>query len=875
MIEIRTLGRPTIRRDGTELSALAAHRHYLALLIYVAMEGPVGRDQLMGLLWPERDAERARHSLSQALYALRRELGEGCVQTVGERVAVTPGTCRVDARAAEESAKARSWERVTSLYDGPFLKGFSLPEAPAFEEWVSSTRTRLAQLAHQAFRSAIQRRRAAGDLAAALGAARRWSNVEPLDDEAQHTLIDLLARTGDRASALEHYDAYRERLAQEVGAAPLPETAALVERIRSGAAVPEAEATEPTRGATGLSAFIRNVRSRRFARVVLVYLGAAWLALQATDILVDREILAIWAFHLVMYLFVIGLPVALVFAWAREGRRLAAGADATAGAAGQPVRAVRPTHVLAVLALEALLLTPTYLLITRGGDRPRPPIEVAGASAPTSIAVLYLDDHSEGGELAHIASSLTEHLIHELAQVERLDVRPRNAVKPYREMGISRDTIAQALQVGTLVEGSVTGTREHARISVQLIDARTMTHMVSSEIDGSADDPFLLLDQVGDSIARLLRERLGVEVRLREWRAGTNSAQAWEYVQRATRFMDNAAQVTADDTAAAARTLELADNLLARAEAADPQWIEPIVQRGWVASQLSIVLGPGRSRDVAKLEEGIAHADRALAMEPADASALELRGILLSALAGETDDPDEAAGLRGEAERELDEALEIDPSRARAWSRLSQVHLSRGHFPAALLAAERAYQEDAFLADARVILYRLCSTALNLKDWDRVARWCSEGRRRYPDRESFVAAELVALAGPEGPAPDVERAWQLQEKQVELSPQEARAVTRAQTLMQVAAALVRGGLRDSARAVIGRARAGLAADDPWTDYYEANARLQLGEREAALRLLAALLAADPGQKDFIASDWWWESLHDDPRFQELVADPDY
>ncbi len=884
MIELRTLGRGAVHRDGEEVAGITAQKQRFALLAYLAVEGRASRGRLLTLFWPEREEENARHSLSQAIYALKRELGEECLRVEGDSVQVEAEACTVDATQLQAAAESGDWQRVVDLYKGPFLQGFSLPDASDFEDWLANTRTGLARLAHQGFRNVIADWLTAGDTAAALEEAWRWTTLEPLDDEAQHTLIGLLAASGDRTAALSRFDAFRERLTRELEVEPLEETITLVERVRAGEsprfcplsemartptrdvpAAPEPGTTQPAE--TGPSAFIRELRSRRIVRVALVYLGVAWLALQATDILVDRELFPNWVFFLTLYLLAVGLPTTLVLAWAHERRRAGSKAQWPAWA-----EKVHPIHVALLLAL-VVVAPPTYFLFFRGEAEPQPQIDAATPPEPTRIAVLYFDDHSADGELAHIANSLTEHLTHQLAQVERLDVLPRNAVKSYRDQGISRDTIAQQLGAGMLVEGSVTGTRQQLRVSVQLIDAQAMTHLMSSVIDGSADNPFVLLDQVGDSISRLLRERLGEEIRLREWRAGTNSPEAWEFFQRAARLTEEATRIAAEDTAAAVSTLELADRLLARAEAADPEWVESIVLRGWLASNRSILLGPGRSRDVATVLTGIAHADRALALDTANASALELRGILLSAVAEETADSEEAARLEAEAEMDLTRAVEIDPTRARAWSRLSRIHQSRGDFRAGLITAEHAYEADAFLESARVILFRLCYNALNLKDWERVARWCGEGQRRFPDRETFVATELVALAGPEGPAPDVERAWQLQVKHVELSPPDVRSVTRAYTLMQVAAVLVRAGHADSARAVIERAQASLETPDPWTGYYEANVRLQLGDTTEALRLLGALLAAEPGERAFIASDWWWESLYDDPRFQELVADP--
>jgi hypothetical protein len=88
----------------------------------------------------------------------------------------------------------------------------------------------------------------------------------------------------------------------------------------------------------------------------------------------------------------------------------------------------------------------------------------------------------------------------------------------------------------------------------------------------------------------------------------------------------------------------------------------------------------------------------------------------------------------------------------------------------------------------------------------------------------------------------------------------------------VAGALARAGHADSAVAVSERARAAASTSlRPWIDYYSANVRLLLGQRDEALELLTDFLEAIPQRKEYIASDWLFEDLWDDPRFVALVS----
>ncbi|MBI4545309.1 MAG: hypothetical protein HY703_08950 [Gemmatimonadetes bacterium] len=255
-IRLVTLGGLHCYRDGEEVEALPAQRLRCALLVYLALEREASRDTLVAVFWPERDAERSRHALTQTLYELRRTLGEDWVDAQPDRVRAS----RILGTDAEEFAQALergAHGEALALYHGAFLHGVYLADNPQFESWVDRQRSRLERLHRRAQREFLDGRIQAGDLAGALAAAQRWVDVEPLEDEAHHRIIELLARTGQRTEALQHYEAYL-RLLQKEELQPLDQTEALVARIRAGevsataagsAAVPSPARPEPRDGA--------------------------------------------------------------------------------------------------------------------------------------------------------------------------------------------------------------------------------------------------------------------------------------------------------------------------------------------------------------------------------------------------------------------------------------------------------------------------------------------------------------------------------------------------------------------------------------------------------------------------------------------------
>ncbi len=493
-----------------------------------------------------------------------------------------------------------------------------------------------------------------------------------------------------------------------------------------------------------------------------------------------------------------------------------------------------------------------------------------GPRAPARIAVTYFNVAGDDPELGALGDALTEHVADGLFQLGTLDVLSLNAMLPYKGTGLSFEALQQ-LDVDAYVEGSVMGTPDRVSVSVQLIDADDLRHLASDVIVGSAGEPFAILEELAGEVSGLLREWLGVQVELAGLQSGTESEAAWSFVQRAGRRVDYGTQLMeSGDTAAAAGALMEADHILAMAEDEDPSFITPIVDRGWVASEMAGLATTRARFDTIWTRVGIGHADRALAKDPNHPRALELRGILLDCLASETTDGHVADSLLAEAERDLTRATDLDPTRYKAFGRLSRVFEKQGRIAEAKIAATEAYLRDPYQRGALNILYNLCSISMELEVWTDVDRWCGEGRERFPLQATFASAHLAALAGPRGPVADPDLAWALSDDVIRLSAPHERGRAEPPQLLQVAAVLARAGFPDSARAVMDRALALPEASGPRVDVQEANARLQLGDTSEALDALERFLEAAPAERSGLPTEWWWEVIWDHPRFIELA-----
>lgn len=238
VIEFRTLGTLDLRRtDGSELHSLLAQPKRLALLAYLCLASPRGfhrRDTLLGLFWPDADQTHARTSLRNALYVLRHLLGEAAFHSRGdEEISVNSEVIWCDAVAFEEQLALNKVDAALDLYRGDLFAGFFLEDVPVFERWLESERARLRGCAATATRMASEQRESERNFPDAVSWARRALDLANTDERAVRRLIELLARAGDRAGAMQAYEKFAKDLAREFDAEPSPETRALVERLRS------------------------------------------------------------------------------------------------------------------------------------------------------------------------------------------------------------------------------------------------------------------------------------------------------------------------------------------------------------------------------------------------------------------------------------------------------------------------------------------------------------------------------------------------------------------------------------------------------------------------------------------------------------------
>ncbi|MDB4876652.1 MAG: transcriptional activator protein [Gemmatimonadetes bacterium] len=238
MIELRTLGLLELRgADGDELRPVLRQPKRLALLVYLAANAPLRyhrRDALLGLFWPELDAEHARAALRRALYFLRRSLGDGLIVSRGDdEVGIAADALQCDVISFDRALAEERHADALALYHGPLLQGFYVSDSPEFERWLDETRASVHRRATSAAATLTDSAEAVGDSTAAAEWARRAAALEPYDERIHRRLVVQLERTGDRAGALRAHDEFARRLRKDYDLEPSAETAALVAGLRT------------------------------------------------------------------------------------------------------------------------------------------------------------------------------------------------------------------------------------------------------------------------------------------------------------------------------------------------------------------------------------------------------------------------------------------------------------------------------------------------------------------------------------------------------------------------------------------------------------------------------------------------------------------
>jgi len=266
-----------------------------------------------------------------------------------------------------------------------------------------------------------------------------------------------------------------------------------------------------------------ELKRRNVFRVAIAYLVLGWVLLQVTDVVVPILQLPDWVAKLVLFLLALGFPLVLMFAWAfeltPEGIRRESEVDRSRSITPQTGRKLDFT-IIGILAVAVVLL-----VLDRYSGSPSPlPKEGSGqsfattegavaspaesANDETSLAVLPFVNISDDASNEYFSDGISEELLNVLVRVQGLRVPSRTSSFTFKGSDKKIAEIGKELNVDHVLEGSVRKAGDRVRVTAQLIDVRTDTHLWSETYTREVDDIFAVQDEIAQAIVNALKVTL-------------------------------------------------------------------------------------------------------------------------------------------------------------------------------------------------------------------------------------------------------------------------------------------------------------------------------------------------------------------------------
>lgn len=407
-------------------------------------------------------------------------------------------------------------------------------------------------------------------------------------------------------------------------------------------------------------------RRRNVHRMAVLYLGAAWLILQVSDVIIDRSPIPESIGPVILVVLVVGFPITLILSWFYE--------ITPAGISREPdvdtEQAVthvsgRRSDVIIISILCAAVILFAYDKWWTG-----PPPE-------HSIAVLPFANMSGDPEQQYFSDGVSEELLNVLAKIPDLLVVARTSSFQFR--GEDRDIIdiGEQLNVGLVLEGSIRKAGDQVRITAQLIDARNGFHLWSETYDRELENIFALQDEISVAIVESLRGHLELEVEAVPRVTAAASTEAHDAFLRGRYLI---VQRTPSTVESAIREFEKAISL-------DPGYALAHAELSMAIGILQFFSGENLTEASARAAP---HAERAMELDPALAEAHAATGYILY-----------KRGSIEDALTHFRHAIQINPNYSWAHLTIGRLLGDLGRYAEYFVATETALRLDPLSIPAR------------------------------------------------------------------------------------------------------------------------------------------------------------------------------
>lgn len=395
-------------------------------------------------------------------------------------------------------------------------------------------------------------------------------------------------------------------------------------------------------GNVPVKTFWTELKRRRVIRVVVLYAIAGWVVIEVASTVMPNLNLPAWTVTLVTALVVLGFIIAIMLAWAFDIGPGGVHRTTSAENGDSPVASASDSEE---------------------ENDPLPARPTASDHRKT-IAVLPFVNMSGDAENEYFSDGVAEEILNLLTRLPQLRVSSRSSSFAYKGEQINVKSVAEDLGVSTLLEGSVRRAGERVRITAQLIDTATDSHLWSETYDREMKDVFAIQDDIAQSIVDALKVTLTPRDRRALQYVATSDAKAYDYYLRGRKFFYTMTK----------RAFHHAVKLYRQAIAEDPSYA--LAYAGIAdAHSFLFMYGDSTPTNVGKAQEA---SNRAVELDPDSAEAHASRGIALS-----------ISKRHEEAKEEFETSIKLNPKLFEAHYFYARDCLAQGKFDkAAALFAE-------------------------------------------------------------------------------------------------------------------------------------------------------------------------------------------
>jgi TolB-like protein/Tfp pilus assembly protein PilF len=418
-----------------------------------------------------------------------------------------------------------------------------------------------------------------------------------------------------------------------------------------------------------------ELRRRNVFRVAVAYSVTAWLVAQVAELALENFGAPEWVMKTLLLFLALGLPLAIVFAWAfeltPEGLRREKDVDRSQSITEQTGKKLNYT-IIAVLA-SALVITVVTHRWNDDTPTQKPIIDEAiQAETQKSIAVLPFVNMSDDKQNEYFSDGISEELLNVLVKVEGLRVASRTSSFSFKDKDTPIPEIAAALKVDHVLEGSVRKAGDTIRVTAQLIDVKTDSHLWSDTYDRKLEDIFVIQDEISAHIVDALKIALGAGEIVRAANHPTENLSAYEDYLRGRHFW----------LRRGSENIRKAIELFTRATETDPEFA-----RAWSSLAAAHLTMPTYSDEPESdhYPKAMEYARAALSLDPSIADAHSVIGDLLR-----------TGNEWSEAEPYYRKAIELEPKNSTAYLWYAEQLTCVGHIEDAHKNALKANELDPF-----------------------------------------------------------------------------------------------------------------------------------------------------------------------------------